>query len=192
MLDNEPKLIRDAQKGKGECFGQLYDHYLPAIYRYVFMKVSNKHEAEDLTHEVFMSAWQNLERYKFKGFPFSSWLYNIAHNRVIDFYRTKKSHADIEEVDEGFIKVVYALDKIIDTSLEIEKVHAALQEMTDEQQDVILMRFMEDMSHRDIAAAMNKTEGAVRLIQHRAMQNLRNMLSDKKQDTSNDNGRTTV
>lgn len=178
MLDNEEKLIKRAQKGEGECFGQLYHHYSDQIYRYIFLKVSNKQEAEDLTHDVFLSAWQNLESYRSKGYPFSSWLYNIAHNKVIDHYRTRKPHYSIEGLDENFIKTVNTLDQRFDQKLGLEEIKKVLQRLSAEQQDVIVMRFIEDLSHREIAAALNKSEGAVRLIQHRAIQNLKELLNE--------------
>lgn len=192
MLDHEEKLIREAKKGVNESFGQLYDHYLPKIYRYVLLKVTQRQDAEDLTHEVFLSAWQKIDSYKSQGFPFSSWLYNIAHNRVIDHYRTKKNHADVDQVDEGFIKVVHALDKELDTAMQLENVVKALRDLTDEQQDVVIMRFMEDLSHREIARAINKSEGAVRLIQYRAIQGLKEQLGGQPSEENKNNGGTIV
>jgi RNA polymerase sigma-70 factor (ECF subfamily) len=178
MLDNEQELIKRAKKGESECFGRLYDHYLPQIYRYVLLKVTNRQEAEDLTHEVFLSAWQNLRGYRHRGFPFSSWLYNIARNRVIDFYRTRKIHTSLDNLDENLVKTVSAVAQEVDFSLDWEKIKAALKYLTEEQRDVVVMRFVEDLSHQEIAAALNKSEGAVRLIQHRAIQSLKNILGD--------------
>src|SRR3989338_5755556 len=82
MLDGEAQLIRQAQRGNAESFGELYDHYLPKIYRYIFAKVSHREHAEDIAHEVFLAAWKNLPGYRMRGFPFSSWLYRIARNEV--------------------------------------------------------------------------------------------------------------
>jgi RNA polymerase sigma-70 factor (ECF subfamily) len=74
MLDGEDKLITSAVKGNSSAFGQLYDHYHPMIYRFVAVKVSRREEAEDITHQVFLSAWQNIKSYEHRGHPFSSWL----------------------------------------------------------------------------------------------------------------------
>lgn len=178
MLENEDKLIKRAKKGEKECFGQLYDHYLPQIYRYMLVKVTNRQDAEDLTHEVFMSAWQNIDSYKSRGFSFSSWLYNIAHNRVIDYYRTRKSHANLETVDENFVKIISTVDQQLDLTLAWEKIKNLLNQLTEEQQDVVIMRFVDDLSHREIAAVLKKSEGAVRLIQFRAIQRLKELLGD--------------
>lgn len=175
MLEREQELITRAQAGDIECFAKLYDHYIPKIYRFVFVKTNHKQEAEDLTHEVFLSAWQNLGRYRHKGFPFSSWLYQVARNKVIDYYRVRKRHASIDEQegDAEWAKVENTLAEDFDTTLRVKGVKALLRALTDDQQDVILMRFVDDLSYQEIAHAMGKSEGAVRLIQHRAIQELR-------------------
>lgn len=182
MLDNEKDIIRRAKKGEPALFGDLYDHYLPQIYRYVFLKVGNKQETEDLTHEVFLSAWQNLKDYRSQGFPFSTWLYQIAHNRVIDYYRTRKSHSSLDEIDENFVKLASTVEKDLDLAIDLAKVRSAIHKLKDDQQDVIVMRFVEEMSHREIAEVMGRSEGAVRLIQHRALTFLKEMLEQKNNE----------
>lgn len=181
MLDNENNLIKQAQKGEVGSFGHLYDHYLPPIFRYVFLKVGNKQDAEDLTHEVFLSAWQNLGDYRPQGHPFSSWLYQIAHNRVIDHYRTKKSHLDLEMVDESFVRLASTTERDLDLAMDMGKVMVAIKKLKEDQQDVLLMRFVEDLSHKEIAEIIGKNEGAVRLIQHRALAELRESLGSKEE-----------
>jgi len=109
MLDGEYKVIKGAQKGNSESFGILYDHYSHQIYRFILMRVSHKQEAEDLTHEVFLNAWQNIDNYDYRGLPFSSWLYRIARNRVIDHYRTKKEVVSIDNVDENNLMFIRSL-----------------------------------------------------------------------------------
>lgn len=176
MLDSEKNLIERAKKGEMEPFGHLYDHYVAPIYRFVLVKVNNKAEAEDLTHDVFLSAWQNIKSYKHKGFPFSSWLYQIARNKVIDHYRTRKAHTSFENLDENLLKVVGVAENRLETILEVEKVKQAIAQLSPEQQDVIIMKFVEDLSNEEIAGALKKSEGAVRLLQHRAINNLKEIL----------------
>lgn len=173
MLEGEINLIREAQDGDHSSFGKLYDHYISPIYRFVMVKVNHKPDAEDLTHEVFLSAWQNLKGYKFQGFPFSSWLYQIARNKVIDHYRTKKNHSSIDEVDENLFEIVGALEGGLDKSIALETVKEAIASLSPDQQDVIVMKFIEDLSNEEIAAALKKSDGAVRLLQHRAVNNLK-------------------
>ena len=87
MLDGEQSYVNSAIRGDSSAFGVLYDHYQPMIYRFVAVKVGRREEAEDITHQVFLSAWQNIKRYEHRGHPFSSWLYRIARNQVVDHYR---------------------------------------------------------------------------------------------------------
>jgi len=175
MLEDEKQYIKGAKAGNKEAFGALYDHYLPKIYRFIFLKVSSAAEAEDLTHEVFLSAWQNLHRYRYEGFPFSSWLYQIAKNATIDFYRTSKKHIQIENVNEELIKINATYPEKLDTTLELEKLKKIITLLKPDYQDVLIMKFVDDLSHEEIAAALNKSEGAVRLIQHRALKELKSI-----------------
>ena len=102
MLDGEDRIIERAIRGEASAFGELYDHYQPKIYRFVVIKVARREEAEDLTHQAFLNAWQNISVYRNVGFPFGSWLYHIARNLVIDHYRSKRDHLDLEEIDPEF------------------------------------------------------------------------------------------
>ncbi len=184
MLEDENNFIREAQKGKKEAFAQLYDYYLPKIYRFVLLKVNSKSEAEDLTHEVFMNSWQNLKTYVPREFPFSSWLYRIARNEVIDFYRTSKKDIRLDAIEENSLKVSETESVNLDRALDLESVKNLFQFLKPEQQDVIIMRFVEDMSHEEIAAALNKNTGAVRLIQHRAINTLKALINKHVGDTN--------
>lgn len=180
MLEGEPRIIEEAKGGNKESFGLLYDHYISPIYRFIYMKVHGKEESEDLTHEVFLSAWQNLHRYTSQGFPFSSWLYQIARNRVIDYYRVRKNHTNIETVDAEFVSVQHGLDDRLDGDLNLQKVKQAIKHLSHDQQDVLIMKFVEDLSHTEISEVMKKSEGAVRLIQHRAIQALKKNIISKE------------
>lgn len=177
MLESEENLIKLAKQGEKEPFAQLYNHYVGPIYRFVLVKVGSRAEAEDLTHDVFLSAWENLKGYKHQGFPFSSWLYQIARNRVIDHYRTRKAYTELDNVDEELLKVVCVAERELETALTMEKIRSALVRLSPDQQDVIIMKFVEDLSNEEIAEALGKTDGAIRLLQHRAIQNLKELLS---------------
>lgn len=178
MLEGEENLIKRAKTGNKESFGRLYDHYLAPIYRFVVIKVSSKAIAEDLTHEVFLSAFENLDGYSSRGFPFSSWLYQIARNKVIDHYRTQKNNLSIDLVSEEVFKVTDIIEADLNKSLDLEKIKGAMELLSDVEQDVLIMRFIEDIPHKDIAASLNKSEGAIRLIQHRAVNNLKKILEN--------------
>lgn len=172
MIDGEEKVVQSAIGGEASAFGLLYDHYQPRIYRFVAIKVGRREDAEDLTHQVFMSAWQSIKTYRHRGFPFSSWLYQIARNQVIDFYRTSKKEFSIEESDpEQFASEAQA-HVVVDRLFELESVGRAIRTLKSEYQDVLILRFVEDCSVRETAHALKKSEGAVKLIQHRAVKAL--------------------
>ena len=176
MLDGEEKLIKDAVRGRASAFGSLYDYYQPKIYRFVLVKVSRREEAEDLTHQVFLNAWQNVRRYEDLGFPFSSWLYRIARNLVVDFYRSHRNETSLEKIDPEYFVVEAVSQFDIADKMEVEKVKSAIKLLKPEHQDVIMMRFVEDLPIKEVASALDKTEGAIKIIQHRAINELRNAL----------------
>ena len=176
MLEREEYIIKEAQRGDRACYGMLYNHYVAPIYRFIYLKVSNREASEDLTHEVFLAAWQNLGRYRPQGFPFSSWLYQIARNRVIDHYRVHKQHQPIESADATLTAAPSGIEDRLDENLNLQKITSVLHKLSHDQQDVLIMKFVEDLSHAEIAQAMRKSEGAVRLIQHRAIQRLKQMV----------------
>jgi len=178
MLDGEIKLIESAVKGKASAFGLLYDHYQPKIYRFVLIKVSRKEDAEDITHQVFLNAWQNISNYKDLGFPFSSWLYRIAKNQVIDKYRTKRQEVDLEDVDAE-ISVDSGIHENIEIKIRLERVMKEIKNLKQDYQDVLIMRFVEDLSIKEVAAVVEKSEGAVKLMQHRAIKELKKVFEEK-------------
>jgi len=178
MMDGEEKIIKNAVRGEASAFGSLYDYYHPKIYRFVFLKVNRREEAEDLAHQVFLAAWQNIRSYKDFGFPFSSWLYQIARNQIIDHYRKNKNEVPLEEVDaEIFVKPATAESEVI-KNMELARVMKAIKTLKQDYQDVVLMRFVEELSIREVAHAIGKSEGAVKLIQHRALKELKARLQD--------------
>lgn len=172
-MKGEVLLVQKAKEGDNKAFGELYDEYLPKIYRFILFKVGRKHDAEDLTHQVFAQAWEHIGRFEFQGFPFSSWLYRIASNAVIDYYRTFKNNLDIEMVPKEAVMRDDNLEDRFDTGLSMELVRTAITKLDADQQNVILMRFVNELSTKEIALALGKTEGAIRVIQHRALKQLK-------------------
>ncbi len=169
----EDKLVAHARRGDARSFGELYDRYVSPIYRFILLRVGDRASAEDLTQEVFTKAWRNIRTYKKrKHVPFTSWLYRIASNAVIDHYRTERNHADVES--EAVIESVVSdfSPEFVDTNLELEAVYQALRKLSDVEQQVIVMRFVEELSVKETALALGKKEGAVRVMQHRGLKKL--------------------
>jgi len=179
MKDEEQLLIQKAKTGDNAAFGKLYDLHLPKIYRFVFLKVGRKQDAEDITQQVFTSAWQSMKSYEHKGFPFSSWLYRIAGNAVIDYYRTSKTSVSIDQVPEEYFSESSDAEQNIDTAINMSTVRVALTKLDHDQQSVLLMKFVEDLTNKEIAETLGKTEGAVRVIQHRALKQLKAKLDEQ-------------
>ena len=182
MIDGEEQLIRSAVGGDSSAFGSLYDRYQPAIYRFIVVKVGGREEAEDITHHVFLSAWAKVRTYKHRGHPFSSWLYQIARNMVIDHYRSKKDDMSLDKIDPESSVIPAVAQSDLSTKLQLEKVHIAIKELKQDYQDVIILRFVEDLPLKETAAILKKSEGAVKLAQHRAIKELKKKLGDESKD----------
>jgi RNA polymerase sigma-70 factor, ECF subfamily len=163
---SDVELLERAIHGDAEAFGALYRQHLERVYRYVLYRVSDPLEAEDLTETVFLKVWEALADYRATGLPWTAWLFRIAGNTVIDYYRTRRQHA---ELDETLPTRDRAPDEAILAGDEVDQLRVAIQQLAPEHQDVLLLRFVEGLSHADVARMTGKTEGAVRVIQHRAL-----------------------
>jgi RNA polymerase sigma-70 factor (ECF subfamily) len=178
-IENEKEILERAIRGEASAFGLLYNKYQPKLFRFIFLKVSQREEAEDLTHQVFLNAWQNIESFKDEGLPLSSWLYKIARNKVIDFYRTRKQISSIESIpDEILALSTKSSEEEISQKIQLESVYKALKKLPLDYQEVILMRFVEGLTPREIAKITGKNYGAVRVTQFRALKQLKNELKN--------------
>ncbi|EKD24145.1 MAG: RNA polymerase ECF-subfamily sigma factor [uncultured bacterium] len=180
MLDDEEKsIIERAIGGDALAFGLLYDKYHEQIYRFVYLKVSHREEAEDITHHVFLNAWQNMGTYRDKGFPFSSLLYQIARNKVIDHYRTKKTTLDIEDLNEAEIpRHESTVEDSLHFQFQVTTVKTAIKQLKQEYQDIIIMRYVEELTPSEIARILKKPETTIRVLQHRAIKQLKALLNE--------------
>ncbi len=181
-MREESELIQSAQQGDRRAFGELYDRYVTRIYRFILIKISHKQDAEDLTSKVFTKAWESMGRFEARGFPFSSWLYRIASNAIIDHYRTSKQHEDLLQVSEEAVATSHELDETLDRHQDLVRVRTALAKLHDEYRAVLVMRFIDDSSTKEIAHALGKSEGAVRVLQHRALKELKRCLDTTTHD----------
>lgn len=185
MTDGEEKLIiARAVKGESSAFGQLYDVYQPQIYRFVYLRVGQREEAEDLTHQIFLHAWMRIKSYREEGYPFSTWLYRIARNQVIDHYRTRKVSQRIDEDREDQFVSGENVTLAVDAKLRLERVIRVIRTLPGDYQDVIVMRLVDEVPIRDVAKAMQRSEGAVKLLQFRATRALREVLEVEVEEES--------
>lgn len=174
-MEDELKLVKRAVNGEAEAFGVLYDRHHTRIYRFIYLKVQSREEAEDLTHQAFLHAWQHIRTYTQKGTPISSWFYRIARNKVIDHYRTRRQSIGLEDAPE-LQAPGQNHPETLDTKFSSEKISKAIAALKPEYQDVIIMRFIEELSNEETASAMGRSLVAVRLLQHRAIKALKSVL----------------
>jgi len=176
-------LVRAAKSGDASAFGELYERYRDAIYRYCLSRTGTAHDAEDLTSDVFVKALHSIDRYQERGLPFVAFLYRIARNAAIDRARTMKQPLSVDElVTEPSSKQNVEADATL--AVERSILLAALSKLKTEHRDVIVMRFIEGYSALEVAAALGKTEGAVRTLQHRALERLRKEFDDAERDAA--------
>ena len=150
-------------------FAHLYGCYVDKIFKYVYNKIGKAVEAEDLTAQVFMKAWQAIGRYRRTEYPFSAWLFRIAHNLVVDYFRTRHEVISIEhlpfEIDAG----ADSLDAMTQRTLTATDLRKAIAQLTEAQRQVIVLKFLEGYSTEETARIICKDKGAVRALQHRAL-----------------------
>lgn len=167
-------LLVDAKNGKDSAFSKLYELYFDKIYRFAYFRVSHKEIAEDITEEVFIRAFTSLSSLD-KASSFESWLYQIARNRIIDYYRAKKQLLPLDDLENT---LEYETNVIDNVNLQFDqKIFVkVLRDLPEEQQTIIRMKFYEDLTNTEIADMTGKTEGAIRVIQHRALTKLKELI----------------
>ncbi len=171
----ERKLVEDAIRRDANAFAALYDMHVVRVYRHIYYLVNDSREAEDLTAQTYLKAWEAIDRYKERGAPFVAWLLRIAHNLTISYLRGKRDHKSLEEtfIDQ---KLHRNPEEALEQSSDEDSVRAAILHLRDEQRQVIILRFVEEMDYREVAAVIGKSVPAVRVIQHRALTNLRKII----------------
>lgn len=169
--------LQQAQNGDQEAFGAIYDHFAEKIYRFVYFRVGHKEVAEDVLSDSFVKAWQKINQINSPE-ALSGWLYQIARNNIIDYYRLKKELVPLDEVEEILIDEVNPVDTV-NLNFQQKKILAVMDQLSIDQREVIKYRFFEDLTNEEIAYVLGKTEGAVRVLQHRAILKLRELLKNK-------------
>ncbi|MDE2777248.1 MAG: sigma-70 family RNA polymerase sigma factor [Chloroflexota bacterium] len=174
LADRE--LVALAKEDK-EAFGELYERYLPKIYSYIYYRTGNVHDAEDLTAKVFFRALSHIGNYVEKGLPFQAWLYRIAHNLVANWHRDQ-SRRKIIALDEYVAHSLSseAPDSRTEEVEERNQLLDAIRELPDDRQQLLILKFVEQMSNAEIGAIMGRTEGAIKSLYHRTLLALRNEL----------------
>lgn len=175
-LEKENLLIEEA-KSNPEKFAAIYDRYVEQIYRYVYRRVNDQATAEDLVSQTFYDALSHLKSYQFKGYPFSAWLYKIAHNNVLKWYRTNSRYqkVDLEEVAELRDESA-GLEEEIDIKEEGLGVKAAMDKLDYEERELIRLKYFEEVSNIEIGQIMGITANNVGVKLYRALKRLKQLI----------------
>jgi RNA polymerase sigma-70 factor, ECF subfamily len=171
---NDETALTLAAKGDQEAFGVLYERYIGRIYSYIYYRVGNHIDAEDLTARVFLRAFCHIGSYTDRGLPFSAWLYRIAHNLVANWYRDNARRRDISLDD---FLVIRANGDHPESSLlqneERERLLTVIRRLPADRQQLIILKFVEHYSNAEIGNIMGRTEGAIKSLYHRTLLSLR-------------------
>ena len=188
MADTEPvlrergdaQLIEKAKAGDADAFGELYERYAQVVFRFFSAHLDNWQDAEDLTEATFLRFWRSLANFQEKGVPFQAFLFRIARNGLIDHYRQIGRSGRSIPLDEG-IPVRDQRPEPSETvanNLEYQEVREVLADLREDYRTVLVLRFMSELSPEETGLVMGKTPGAVRVLQHRALAALRNLLKE--------------
>lgn len=168
-------MVAEAQSGNSESFGVIFEEFLNPIFRFIRMQVKSQDEAEDLTQEVFTKAWSRIDQFSDQGYSFSSWLYRIARTTTLDYFKKKKM-VIVDDPEEVFGNVTSSYgNPVVDaTSFEqIALVNKLLEEISHTDREVIVLSYVNDLSHSEVAKILNISEKAVRQRKSRALRSLR-------------------
>lgn len=177
--DNDPEasrlraLVDLAKEGDAEAFGQLYDHYVTGVFRFIYYRVGSQQLAEDLTSETFVRGLRAIQRFNWQGKDFGAWLTTIARNLVADHFKSSRSRLEIvsETIPEGKTHAASPEQEVL-ALISNEILFEAVNALPNEQRDCILMRFIQGLSIAQTAAALGRSEGAIKQLQLRAVRSL--------------------
>jgi RNA polymerase sigma-70 factor (ECF subfamily) len=166
-------LVDLAKEGDADAFGQLYDHYVTGVFRFIYYRVGSRQLAEDLTSETFVRGLRAIQRFTWQGKDFGAWLTTIARNLVADHFKSSRSRLEVvtETVPEGAMHAASPENEVLGM-ISNEMLFEAVRALPPEQRDCILMRFIQGLSIAQTAAALGRSEGAIKQLQLRAMRSL--------------------
>lgn len=172
---DEARLIQRAKQGDADAFAEIYERHRLRVFNYVFYRVHHLATAEDLTGEVFVRLVESIERFEYRGRPLLTWLYTIARNAVIDHQR-RAGRAEMLPLDERRVIGDDEVQEAAERALTQTRLARALEHLTEDQRQVIILKFIEGMSNDEVASIVGKSVGAVKALQHRGLAALRRFL----------------
>ncbi|MGH2505754.1 MAG: sigma-70 family RNA polymerase sigma factor [Ktedonobacterales bacterium] len=181
--EQESALVTRATQRDHDAFTQLYQMYFDRIYRYIRLRLGNAVDAEDTTSAVFCNAWRTIHSFSpQRESSFAAWLFRLAHNAVVDRFRSMRDIISLDATGERLaIRAIHpGPEAQIERKLTIHELSTALESLTEEQREVVLLRFVEGLSAREVGDIMGKQEGAVRGMQFRAIESLRRVMTQRR------------
>lgn len=173
----QEQVLDRAIGGDEQAFGLLYQENVEKIYNYIYYRTGNKNDAEDLTSRVFQRALNHITKYKKTNVPFSAWLYRIAHNLVANWYRDSKKKKEVPIEDHAYLHVKSDIpEKEIEQKQEIEFLLKVLHELPHDRQMLLILKYVEDLTNKEIGQIMGKSEGAIKSLYHRTLIELREII----------------
>jgi RNA polymerase sigma-70 factor (ECF subfamily) len=166
------QLVSRAQAGDRDALEELYLEHFDRIYSYLHLTVGNRHDAEDLTTQTFLKMLESISRFHWGSAPFSAWLFRIAHNLAMDHFRLRRRWQLEEEVPEPAGAVESSAEEEAMRVLSSQSMFDLIEGLSDEQRQVLILKFVFDFSNAEAATVLDKTEGAVKSLQHRALASL--------------------
>ena len=176
----ERLMVDAARAGNEAALSELYTLYFPRVYRYILARTGSTYDAEDLTEEVFMRVLEAIERFQWRDVPFSAWLFRIAHNAVISQRRKDSARGRTAPLLDVLAIDSRGPDELVENRLALNEIMRAAEQLPEAQRRVITLRFSAALSVAETALAMGKGEGNVKVIQHKAITKLREMMGQKK------------
>jgi len=171
------ELIRRAKEYDPSAFARIYEHYYQDIYNFVCYRVPGTHVAEDLTSDVFLKALESIDSYAFRGVPISAWLFRIARNTVALYYRDQPASTALS-LNEELLPVEVDPSDVFERELTQKQLAQALGNLTEDQQEVIILRFVDGLSNAEVGQVLGKSEGAIKSLQYRALGSLNRVLEE--------------
>jgi RNA polymerase sigma-70 factor (ECF subfamily) len=184
-LREESLLVERAKQGDKQAIGELYHRHVDMVYRYVYGRVKDEAVAEDVTAQVFLKALEGLPGYQLGDRPFAAWLYRIARARTVDYWRQQQRRQHVPLADTWPAEGPRP-EELLSIEIEWSTAIDLLAQLTDDQQDVILLRFIGEMSLSEVAAILGKNVNAVKAIQHRALASVARLLQRQKAREQNE------
>jgi RNA polymerase sigma-70 factor, ECF subfamily len=168
-------LVKRAQEYEEEAIESLYQTYYPKIYNYAFLQMGDVQAAEDLASDVMLKMIESINRYHFRGLPFGAWVFRIARNRLIDLHRRRRRRGEVD-LSETLSSALANPQALAERALERGQIQIALKHLTDEQRQVITLKFIQGFDNSSVGEIMQRSEGAIKSLQHRALGSLRRLL----------------